>query len=65
MPLAATGTPAIDFVALTLEQLGDKLVAAGLLSHDDVGEGLRAMREPGRVVLGPLMVSAWGRRPPP
>jgi len=64
VPAARTGTADVDFVALTLEQLGDKLVAAGLLTAEDVRDGVDAMREPGRVVLGPLMVAAWGRRPP-
>jgi len=64
VPAARTATADVDFVALTLEQLGDKLVAAGLLTAEDVRDGVGAMREPGRVVLGPLMVAAWGRRPP-
>lgn len=62
--VARTGTPDVDFQALTLEQMQDKLVAAGLLTAEDVREGLEALREPGRVVVGPLMVSAWGRRQP-
>ncbi len=38
-------------------------MAAGLLTDDEAGEGLQSLREPGRVFVGPLMVSAWGRRP--
>lgn len=64
MPVARTGTPDVDFHALTLEHMRDKLVAAGLLTTEDLQEGLQALREPGRVVVGPVMVSAWGRRPP-
>ena len=61
--VAFSGTPSVDFMALSLEQLGDRFVAAGLLTADEVAQARDEIRTPGRVVLAPMMVAAWGRRP--
>jgi SAM-dependent methyltransferase len=58
--LAHTGTPSIEFQALSLEHLGCKFVAANLLTAEEVQEALAEFRKPGRIVVAPLMVAAWG-----
>ena len=52
-----------DWVRLTLEHLGPRLVAAGLASADDVERCLAFLADPGSWYLPPVMVTAWGRRP--
>jgi hypothetical protein len=61
VPVAATGTPTVDFNALSVEHVADKFVAAGLLTADELEEGLSQLRTPGSVLLPPIMFAAWGR----
>lgn len=60
VPLAHSGTPSIDFHTLSLEQLGRNFIAANLLTSEEVQQALAELRKPGRIVLAPLMVAAWG-----
>ena len=61
-PLVRGGSP-VDWVRLTFEHLGPKLVAAGLVSAEDVTECLAHVADPGSWYVPPVMVTAWGRRP--
>ena len=57
------GTDSAEWLVLAYERAAPGLVAAGLLDEAVVADGLRAAREPGFLVLGPLAISGWGRRP--
>ncbi|HEV3231567.1 MAG TPA: methyltransferase [Candidatus Dormibacteraeota bacterium] len=63
--LGTTGTPEIEGLPLMLEQMGPRLVDAGLMGDADVAAAIAEARDAGsgRVGYPPLMVSAWGRRP--
>jgi SAM-dependent methyltransferase len=63
VPIASSGTQTVDFLALSLEHLRSRFESAGLLTADEIDEALAALREPGRTMLAPIMVAAWGRRP--
>ncbi|MEU3713517.1 methyltransferase domain-containing protein [Streptomyces catenulae] len=63
LPLSAdpvAGQPAWD---LLIEQLAPRLLAAGLVDQDDLDAFHRLWRDGDILGFGPLMVSAWGRRP--
>jgi SAM-dependent methyltransferase len=63
VPIVSSGTAMVDLLALSLEHLRSRFESAGLLTADDVDEALAALREPGRTLLAPIMVAAWGRKP--
>ena len=57
------GTAGTEWYVLALERAGPRLVADGLLDAAVVEAALAQAREPSFAVLGPLTISAWGRRP--
>ena len=57
------GTPSAEWYVLALERARPALVEAGILPADVVDAALAQARRPDFVVLGPLSISAWGRRP--
>ena len=57
------GTPSAEWYVLALERGAPSLVAEGVLEADLVAEALAQARDPEFRVLGPLTISAWGRRP--
>ena len=57
------GTPSAEWYVLALERARPRLVAAGLLPEALIDEALAQARQPDFAVLGPLTISAWGRRP--
>ena len=57
------GTPSAEWYVLALERTAPALVEAGLLDGALVAEALAQARDPDFRVLGPLTISAWGRRP--
>ena len=57
------GTPSAEWYVLALERAAPSLVADGLLDAELVAEALAQARDPEFRVLGPLTISAWGRRP--
>jgi SAM-dependent methyltransferase len=63
VPIMTSGTPSADFIILTIEQLRERLIAAGLLTTEEAEEALAAAQEPGGIAFAPIMVAAWGRRP--
>lgn len=56
-----SGTPSIDFVALSVEQVASRLIAAGVASDREVSEVLTALRTPGLTMTGAIMIAVWGR----
>jgi SAM-dependent methyltransferase len=62
-PVAFTGSPSSSFMLLSLEHLRDRFIGAGLLTEADVSEALQDLGNPGRTLLPPMMISAWGRKP--
>ncbi len=56
-------TPSAEWYVLALERSAPPLVADGRLDEGLVREALAQARDPGFAVLGPLTISAWGRRP--
>lgn len=62
LPLVHTGTPSVNWVRLSVEQFGEKLVAGGLLTADERKEILEEFDRPGRTMVGPIVVAAWGSR---
>jgi SAM-dependent methyltransferase len=57
------GSPEAAFYELTLREVGDRLVAAGLLTAEGVAEALAFIAEPASRWLSTALVTAWGRRP--
>jgi SAM-dependent methyltransferase len=61
-PVVAGGTE--NWTRGTVEQLAERLVGTGLVTATDVELFLAATAQPSTHYVPPLMVSAWGRRPP-
>jgi SAM-dependent methyltransferase len=61
-PVVAGGTE--TWSRGTVEQLAERLVGTGLVTKADVELFLAATAQPSTSYVPPLMVSAWGRRPP-
>ncbi len=57
------GTPSAEWYVLALERAAPTLVEEGVLDEALVTEALAQARDPEFRVLGPLTISAWGRRP--
>ena len=57
------GTPSAEWYVLALERARPGLIESGLLPVELIDEALAQAREPSFEVLGPLAISAWGRRP--
>jgi SAM-dependent methyltransferase len=61
----ATGaSPSAAHQRANLLQTGHQAVDAGLTTAQDVRTFLRALDDPGFTFITPLLISAWGRRPP-
>jgi SAM-dependent methyltransferase len=61
VPVMHTGTASIEFVALSVEQAADKLIASGAVTAADVEAVLAAFRTPGRTLTAATMIASWGR----
>jgi SAM-dependent methyltransferase len=57
------GTPSAEWYVLALERSAPMLIEEGVLERALVEEALAQARDPEFRVLGPLTISAWGRRP--
>ena len=60
VPVMRSGTPSIEFVVLSLEQVGPRLVEAGALGADDLQAVLTALRTPGYTMTAAIMIATWG-----
>ena len=61
--LARGGSPSATFFRLTLEQIREHLIGAGLLSDHEVVAVLALLDDPNFIFMEPIGVAAWGRRP--
>ena len=57
------GTPSAEWYVLALERARPAILESGLLTAEVVDAALAQARQPDFAVLGPLTISAWGRRP--
>ena len=57
------GSPGSDFYTYSLRERGAQLVAAGLLTEDEVAACTAAVGDPASFWFSIGLVSAWGRRP--
>lgn len=55
------GTPEMEFFTLTIERVRTAMVAAGLITDDDVAAALDLCADSSFAVMSPALVSAWGR----
>ena len=60
VPVMRSGTPSIEFVSLSIEQVGPRLVQAGALTADDLQAVLAALRGPGYTMTAAIMIASWG-----
>lgn len=63
VPMMYSGTPSIEFVVLSVEQVADRLIGAGVITRSELEEVLGAFRTPGRTLTAAIMIAAWGSRP--
>jgi 2-polyprenyl-3-methyl-5-hydroxy-6-metoxy-1,4-benzoquinol methylase len=57
------GSEESAFYALSLRELGPRLIAAGLITSEDVEQAIAFVQDPTTRWLSTGMVTAWGRRP--
>ena len=57
------GAASAEWYVMALARAGPALVEAGLLDQPTVDDAIAQAREPSFVVLSPLSISAWGRKP--
>lgn len=55
-----SGTETIEFNILSVEQVGPRLLEAGLVTAEDIESVLAAFRTPGMTLTGAIMISVWG-----
>lgn len=63
VPIMRSGTASSEFVVLSVEQVGPRLVEAGALAQADLDHALAALRRPGHTMTAAIMITAWGRAP--
>ena len=56
------GSPGARVMEAGLRQVGDQMIAAGLVDRPALDEAIAYLETPSSVVSMPTMVSAWGRR---
>ena len=56
------GSPVAGVIEAALRQVGDQMIAAGLVDRPALDEAIAFLATPTSMVSLPLMVSAWGRR---
>ena len=61
--LVRGGTPQAEVYRLSLEQLGARLVAAGQLTREQIGELVALRGNPAVCFMTDTLVAVWGRRP--
>ncbi|HTZ27820.1 MAG TPA: methyltransferase [Streptosporangiaceae bacterium] len=59
---ARGGSPGARVMEAGLRQVGDRMIAAGLVDRPALDEAIAYLDTPSSVVSMPTMVSAWGRR---
>jgi SAM-dependent methyltransferase len=56
------GSPAVQVIEAGLRQVGDQMIAAGLVDRPALDDAITFLTTPRSIVALPTMVSAWGRR---
>ena len=56
------GSPAVRVIQAGLRQVGDQMIAAGLVDRSALDEAIVYLTTPASMVSLPTMVSAWGRQ---
>jgi SAM-dependent methyltransferase len=56
------GSPAVRVMEAGLRQIGDQMIAAGLVDRSALDEAIAFLNTPTSIVALPTMVSAWGRQ---
>jgi len=56
------GSPAVRVIEAGLRQVGDQMIAAGLVDRSALDEAIVYLTTPASMVSLPTMVSAWGRQ---
>ena len=56
------GSPAVRVIEAGLRQVGDQMIAAGLVDRSALDEAIVYLTTPTSMVALPTMVSAWGRQ---
>jgi SAM-dependent methyltransferase len=56
------GSPAVQVLEAALRQVGDQMIAAGLVDRSALDEAVTFLRNPSSIVSLPMLISAWGRR---
>jgi hypothetical protein len=56
------GSPAARVIEAALRQVGDQMIAAGLVDRPALDEAIVFLTTPTSMVSPPLLVSAWGRQ---
>lgn len=59
---ARGGTPAAQILVSGLRQVGDQMIAAGLLDRSALDDAIAYLAAPTTLVSMPTMISAWGRK---
>jgi len=56
------GSPAVRVIEAALRQVGDQMIAAGLVDRLALDEAVAFLGNPASIVSLPMLISAWGRR---
>ena len=56
------GSPAAGVIEAALRQVGDQMIAAGLVDRSALDEAIVFVTTPASMVSLPTMVSVWGRQ---
>ena len=60
--LARGGSAAAGVHVANLRQVGDHMVAAGLVTADEISRAVSVLEDPATIWAMPVMISAWGRK---
>ena len=58
--LMHSGTPAAEFLTLTLEQVGHRLVEAGAVTAEEIAALTATFQSPGCTITNAIMIATWG-----
>jgi SAM-dependent methyltransferase len=63
-PIVRGGSPlAADFLRLTIEKYREPVLAGTAITEDEYAHAVAALQDPDTIVVAPMTVAAWGRRP--
>jgi hypothetical protein len=59
---AQGGSPAAGVKVANLQQVGDQMIAGGLVTGEDISRAISLTEDPTLIWAMPMMVSAWGQK---